>query len=252
MKPKGAWLLIAGWMMGVCLLFSSSTSAQYIDKEDPFFSYRRFYLQLDILENGSRDVKARNDVRAFMRDLADGIIAISAGDMEKAKTRLLKAREIWPEYFGTDFLLARVNEDTGDYKLSARFYKSYLNKLKSFSEGKYRVSGPLMRGITPYRIENYDVAYKMVQNRLKSRGINLALVRPFDAMPGFLKFLPISVMIVIVYAVVSYVVIPYVKRWRHINNPPEGYWVCKKCDAYNANVRLECEKCGAKHDKENS
>ena len=183
-----------------------------------------------------------------MRNLADGIYAISAGDMKKAKTELLKAREIWPEYFGTDFLLARVNEDTGNYQLAAKFYKSYLNNLKAFSEGRYRVSGPLMRGITPYRIENYDDAYALVRHRLKDHGIDLAVVQPFETPLGLLKYLPIFVMLGLAYAAVFYGVIPYIKRRRHINNPPEGYWVCKKCDAYNLNVRLGCEKCGEKHD----
>lgn len=238
---------VVAWMIGLCLLFSNNAFAQYIDKEDPFFSYKRFYSQLDILENASRDEKSRNDIRAFMRNLSDGILAISGGDPGKAKTELLKAREIWPEYFGTDFLLARVNEDTGNYQLAAQFYKSYLNNLKAFSEGRYRISGPLMRGITPYHIENYDDAYALVQHRLKDHGIDLAVVQPFDTPPSFLKYLPIFIMLGLAYAIMVYGVNPYIKRRHHINNPPEGYWVCKKCDAYNLNVRLECEKCGEKH-----
>jgi len=235
-------------MIGLCLLFSNNIFAGYIDNEDPFFSYRRFYSQLDILENASRDEKARSDVTAFMRNLADGIYAISAGDLKKAKTALLKAREIWPEYFGTDFLLARVSEDTGDYKLSAKFYKSYLNNLKALSEGRYRISGPLMRGITPYSIENYNDAYALVQRRLRGHGIDLAAVQPFDTMPAFLRFMIIFVILGLAYAIMAYGVIPYFKRRHHVNNPPEGSWVCKKCDAYNLNIRLECEKCGEKHD----
>ena len=239
--------LITAWMIGLCLLFSSNIFAQYIDNEDPFFSYRRFYSQLDILENSSRGGNVRNDVGAFMRNLADGISAISAGDLKKAKTELLKAREIWPEYFGTDFLLARVSEDTGDYQLAARFYKSYLDKLKALSEGRYRISAPLMRGITPYHIENYNDAYALIQHRLKDHGIVLATVQPLDTMPGLLKFLLIFVMLGLVGAALVYGIIPYIKRRHRFNNPPEGHWVCKKCDSYNPNVRLECEKCGEKH-----
>jgi tetratricopeptide (TPR) repeat protein len=241
--------IIVAWIIGLCLLFSSNTSAQNIDKENSFFSYNRFYSQLDILENASRDEKARNDIRAFMRNLADGILAISGGDLKKAKTCLLIAREIWPEYFGTDFLLARVNEDTGNYQLAAKFYKSYLNNLKAFSDGRYRVSGPLMRGITPYRIEGYDDSYALVRHRLKEHGIDLAVVQPFEIPPGFLKYLPIFIILGMASAFVIYGLIPYVKRRHHINNPPEGHWVCKKCDAYNLNVRLECEKCGEKRDR---
>ena len=242
-KRRFAALLIAA---GLCLLFSSNVSAQYIDDEKAFFSYKKFYAQLDLLTHASEAKGIRGDIKAFMRSFADGIYAISAGEPEKAKTKLLKALAIWPEYFGADFLLARVNEDTGNYNLSARFYKSYLNKLKAFSEGRYRISDPLIRGITPYRIENYDDAYVLVRDRLKVRGIDLAAVRPYIVIPAFLIFLVIFVMLGAVYAILVYVVIPYIKRSRHVNNPPKGYWVCKKCETYNLDIRIECEKCGEK------
>jgi tetratricopeptide (TPR) repeat protein len=237
---------VVAWIVGLCLLFSSSAFAQYLDNEDLFFSYKRFYAQLDILNtiSGNRDV--RKDIKDFMRNFSEGIYAISAGDPVKAKPKLLKALAIWPEYFGTDFLLARVNEDTGDYDLSARFYKSYLNKLKAFSEGRYRISGPIMRGITPYRIENYDDAYTLVRDRLEARGIDLAAVRPFSTVPSFLRSFTIFVMLVAIYAIMAYMVIPYIKRRQRISNPPKGSWVCKKCETYNNNILKECEKCGEK------
>ena len=237
---------VAVWIIGSCLLFSSNASAQYLDSEKSFFSYERFYAQLDILNGISESRSARRDTRDFARNLADGIYAISADDPVKAKAKLLRALAIWPEYFGTAFLLARVSEDTGDYNLSARFYKSYLNKLKAFSEGRYRISGPLMRAITPYRIESYDDAYALVRDRLKGRGIDLAMVRPFDTVPSFLRFLIVLVALGAVYAIMAYGVIPYIRRRQHINNPPEGSWVCKKCEAYNSNILKECERCGEK------
>ena len=222
--------------------------AQYIDNEKPFFSYERFYKQLDMLTNAAESGDIRSDIKAFMLNFADGIRAISAGDSEKAKKKLLKALSIWPEYFGADFLLARISEDTGNYKLSARFYKSYLNKLKAFSEGNYRISGPLMRGITPYQIENYDDAYALVRQRLKAHGIDLAVARPYYIMPSFYRLLIIIITLGLAYATAAYGIIPYIKRWVHINNPPQGSWVCTKCGTYNLNVRIECEKCGKRID----
>src|SRR3989338_2997585 len=232
----------------IYFLMPLSLSAQYLNDEDAFFSYERFYLKAAMLKDVSENRDIRRDVKAFMRNFSDGIYAISAGDLKKAKIKLLKARAIWPEYFGTDFLLARVNEDMGDYKLSARFYKSYLNKLKALSEGRYRISEPLMRGITPYGVERYEDAYVLVKYRLKDYyGIDLTAVRPFYTISGFLRFLIIVVMLGTGYAIVAYVVVPYIKRRQHINNPPEGFWVCKKCGAYNINIRKECEKCGEKN-----
>lgn len=239
-------LFIAAWIIVAYLVSLKFAFAQYLDNENSFFSYKRFYAQLDVLNSMSESKNVRSDIRDFMLKFADGIYAISAGEPAKAKEKLLKAAAIWPEYFGTYFLLARLNEDMGDYGLSARFYKSYLDKLKSFSEGKYRISGPLMRGITPYRIENYDNAYALVRDRLKARGIDLAATKPFETVPNFLRLLIMLVMFGAAYAIMAYRVIPYIRRRRHVNNPPEGSWVCKKCEAYNGNIRKECEKCGEK------
>lgn len=221
-------------------------SAQYIDDENVFFSYERFYLKAAILENVAKDGNVRSDIKAFMRNFSEGIYAISEGDLKKARRKLLRARAIWPEYFGTDFLLARVSEDAGDHGLSAKFYKSYLNKLKALSEGRYRISEPVIKGITPYGIENYDDAYASVKYRLKYYGIDLAAVRPFYTIPGFLRLLIIIAILGLGYAIAIYAVIPYINRRQRISNPPEGFWACKKCGAYNINIRKECEKCGEK------
>jgi hypothetical protein len=235
------------FIVAVCSLITLSLFARFPDDdEDAFFSYDRFYLKAAILNDVAWDRNMRNDVKAFMRNFTDGIYAVSASDPKKAKKRLLRARAIWPEYFGTDFLLARVNEDTGDYGLSARFYKSYLNKLKDFSEGKYRISEPLIRKITPYSIESYDDARELVKYRLKDYGIDLAAVRPFYNLPGFLKFLIMLAALGAGYMIAAYGVIPHIRRRRHAGNPPEGSWECKKCGTYNSNIRKECEKCGEK------
>ena len=237
----------AALLVLVYFLMPLSIFAQYLEDEDTFFSYERFYLKATMLKDVSTDRNIRGDIKAFMQNFSDGIYAISDGNLKKAKTKLLKARAIWPEYFGTDFLLARVNEDMLNYNLSAKFYKSYLNKLKDLSEGRYRISEPLIRGITPYGVERYEDAYVLVKYRLKDYyGIDLTAVRPFYTIPGFLKFLIIVVILGSGYAIVAYGVVPYIKRSRHINNPPEGSWVCKKCGAYNINIRKECEKCGEK------
>jgi len=234
--------LLAAFTISLCS--SAHILAQYIDNETPFFSYKRFYAQLDMLTNTSDRADVRSDIRAFMRNLADGIRAISEGEPERARAKLLKALGIWPEYFGTYFLLARVSEDEGDYKLSAMFYKSYLNNLKAYSGGEYRVSGPLMKSMTPYNIEPHDEAYAAVRDRLKARGIDLAAVQPYYVMPNYFRTLMIVVIFGAGCAIAFYVIIPYLKRWRHMHNPPEGSWVCGRCAAYNLNIMIECEKCG--------
>ena len=244
-KPMGKmkYLKIAFFVL-IYSLVPLCLFAQYLDGEDAFFSYERFYLKAGMLKDVSSDGNVRSDIKAFMQNFSDGIYAISAGDPKRAKTKLLRARAIWPEYFGTYFLLARVNEDTGDYNLSARFYKSYLNKLQNLSDGRYRISESLIKAITPYGIENYHDAHDLVEYRLKGYGIDLSAVRPFYTISGFLRFLIILVVLAAGYSIVAYVVVPRINRKQRINNPPEGAWACKKCGTHNINIRKECEKCG--------
>ncbi len=231
----------------VFFLIPLSLFAQSLDDEDAFFSYDRFYSKALMFRNVSKDGSLRNDIKAFMDNFSDGIYAISADDLKKAETKILKARAIWPEYFGTDFLLARLNEDAGNYNLSARFYKSYLNKLKDLSGGRYRISESLIRIMNPYGTEDYDEAHELVKYRLRDYGIDLAAVRPFYTISGFLRALIIIVLLGAGYVIVIYGIIPYVRRRRHINNPPEGFWICRRCGADNINIRKECEKCGRKN-----
>ena len=237
-------LIILVFFTAVCAWCPLWLFTQESVEENIFFSYKRFHLQMSVLKDPPRDGIVQTNISAFMQNYSDGIYAISAGELEKAKIKLLKARVIWPEYFGTDFLLARVNEDEGHYGRSARFYKSYLNKLKSFSTGEYRVSEKVIRAIIPHQIENYSVAYILVEERLRRYGIDLAGVRPVYTTLPFLKYLIIFFIIGIGYAAVVYKGIPYIKKRQLIKNPPEGFWVCNNCGTKNILLQKKCEKCG--------
>ena len=237
-------LIILVFFTAVCAWCPLWLFAQGSAEENIFFSYKRFHPQMSVLKDPPRDGIVQTSVSDFMQNYSDGIYAISAGELEKAKIKLLKARVIWPEHFGTDFLLARVNEDEGHYGLSARFYKSYLNKLKSFSTGKYRISEKFIAAITPHQIENYSLAYILVEERLRRHGIDLARVRPIYTILPFLKYLIILFIIGAGSTAVVYKGIPYIKKRRLMKNPPEGFWVCNNCGMTNTLLRKECEKCG--------
>lgn len=238
--------IITALLLLTCSLIPLSLHAQHGNHEDELFSYDRYYLNAGMLREASKSGNVQGVIRAFMRNFSDGIYAISSGDLKKAKIKLLKARAIWPEYFGADFLLGMISEEAGDYGLAARFYKSYLIKLKALSGGEYRISEPIMRSITPYRIEDYDQAYVAVKYRLKDRGIDLSAVQPFYAIPGFIKFLLIIITLWAGYKLMSYKILPYFSRRQRIGHPPKGLWTCKKCAAFNLNILKECEKCGQK------
>lgn len=236
-------LIILVFFTAVCVWCPLCLFTQESVEENIFFSYEKFYPQACVVKDPPRDGIVQTNISAFMQNYSDGIYAISAGELEKAKIKLLKARVIWPEYFGTDFLLARVNEDEGHYVRSARFYKSYLNKLRSFSTGEYRVSGKFIESITPYQIENYNDAYIFVEERLRQYGIDLARVRPIYTILPFLKYLIIFFIIGTGYIAVAYKGIPYIKKRQLIKNPPEGFWVCNNCGTKNTLLQKKCEKC---------
>ncbi|MBL7157045.1 MAG: hypothetical protein ISS92_02655 [Candidatus Omnitrophica bacterium] len=236
-------LIISVFFTLACAWCSLWLFAQESREENIFFSYERFYLQAGVIKDPPRDGIVQANISDFLQNYSDGIYAISAGKLKKAEAKLLKARVIWPEYFGTDFLLARVNEDEARYALAARFYKSYLNKLKSFFTGEYRFSEKFIEATTPYKVENYNDAYMLVEERLKRYGIDLARVRPIYTVLPFLKYLIIFFIIGAGYFAVVYKGLPYIKKQQLIKNPPEGFWVCNNCGTENTLLQKECEKC---------
>jgi len=227
----------------VALLMILPVSITAAEEEVHFFSYERFFLNEDLVSRIPSDGKLQTELNKFASDFRNGVYALSSGNLKAAQKNLLKAREIWPEYFGTDFLLALVYEQTGDNETAARYYKSYLNKLKSFHSGEYRISAPLIRSLTSYGIEEYGPARELVVERLAFYGINLNNVRPVITVPGFLLPFFLIVFFVTAYILVRYKLVPYLKKRERIKNPPEGFWVCPHCGADNPEAVKECEEC---------
>ena len=217
-------------------------AAQYED-EKMFFSYERFHGKAALTQPAARDGMLQKNVSMFLDEFSRGIYAISGGDMEMAERRLKKARVIWPEYFGTDFLLARVNEDAGNMPLAARYYKSYLNKLRAFWLRENRISEKIIKAITPYTVENYDRAKDAVSRRLRAHGIELDRVRPIYTIPPLVKALAMFLAAAAGYVLLVYSILPYARKRRHIAGAPEGYWVCPKCGAVNTVIEKECGTC---------
>ncbi len=211
--------------------------------EETFFYCNRFIVNRGVIDNISGDGKAQKDLRRFIDSFAEGVNALSDGRVDEARLHLLKAREIWPEFFGTDFLLALVYEDSGDFRTAARYYKSYLNKLKAFHAGYYRISGPLIRSLMSFDIESYDDARQFVKERLRWYDIRLESVLPVITPPPFLFFLIFAAVLVAVYFVVYFWLVPYLKRQHRIKNPPEGFWICPHCGTANSELNKVCQEC---------
>lgn len=226
------------------LIILHSGICAFSQDDHSFFSYKRFYLNKDVTSKFSSGGGAKNELLKFVKSYEEGLYAFSNGDFKKAEKNFLEARKRWPEYYGTDFLLALTYEQMGQYPKAARYYKTYLNKLRYLQEGEYRISGPLIISLTFGRIEPYKEAREIVSEHLQIYGIDLSRVRPVYSLPFFLLPIVVGLGIAALYIYVFYHLIPYLKRLRRRLHPPEGYWVCPKCGAQNTNLSKECEDCG--------
>ncbi len=218
-------------------------SAETLPAEKVFFSHKRFVLNIGLIGKVSESKGTRKELDRFTQSFTKAKELISEGRLEEAKAELFRAMKVWPEYFGTDFLLALVYEDSGNIALASRFYKSYLNKLRDFHRGKHKISETLIRVLTEGDIENYSVAYKMVEKHLAEHGIELGRVRPVAGFPVVFFYLIVLVLSIAVYLGIVYRLVPYLERRRRIKHPPEGFWVCEYCGTTTPNLSNVCNKC---------
>jgi len=226
------------------LLSAAGSGADPRSGEDDFFSYRRFLIQYWVIDKVSGGGRVQADLRKFTKTYSDGINAFSSGEWRKAGSYFREAGRIWPEFPGTDFLIALVHERQGDRHTAARYYKSYLNKLRDLNAGRYRISAPVIRGLLGRDPEDPGRARAIIGGHLERYGIDLDKVRPVISVPPFAVFLPAVVVLALSYLAVSRILMPYWDRQRRIKNPPEGFWVCAGCGTGNPVLRKECEKCG--------
>jgi tetratricopeptide (TPR) repeat protein len=212
--------------------------------DDHFFSFQRLRLRPALTQEILSAGKAQEELARFASYYQKGLVLYSEGKPEKAERSFMSARKAWPEYFYTDFLIALILDDRGDYAKSARFYKSYLNKLNEYHKGNYRISGPLISSFSSGRIESYDIAYTAVDARLAGYGINIRKVRPVHSPPFFL--IPIVTVLSFAgfYFMLFYVLAPLIRKKQREKNPPEGFWTCPNCGEYSPELARECVSCG--------
>lgn len=233
--------------LSLIILFTAVLNVSAGEKngeDETIFSYKRYYLNPGVpLELGDKERLTR-EIGRFRQYFTDGINAFSSGNMTGSREDLFAARAIWPEYFNTDLLIALSYENDGDVKEGAKFYKSYLNKLKDFHKNKYRISAPLISSFSSGEVAEYAKAYELVRGRMAGYGIDIDKVSPAVVLPEFLAPSIAAAIILCVYLFFRCYLLPYWRRRRRIANPPQGFWVCKKCVTDNTLLDKECGKCG--------
>lgn len=213
-------------------------------QDDDFFSPERFSLRIGEIDRISGNGNLQRSIRKFIEAFTRGKEELSEGNFTAAEPDLHFARDVWPEFYGTDFLLALLYERTGNIDAAARYYKSYLIKLKAFESGSYGMSESIIRSILPYRPEKYETAFALVDARLSQEGISIKRVRPMGGNPAFIYSLAAALFIIAFCVVVCRRVWHFAGKWYKINHPPAGFWVCRHCLTENPDPNKVCQECG--------
>ncbi|MFH1310228.1 MAG: hypothetical protein ABIH85_06100 [Candidatus Omnitrophota bacterium] len=212
--------------------------------EKQFFSYKRFSLNQGVAVNLPSDGKIHNDINAFVANFSEGLSSFSAKKYDESQKYFLTARKAWPEYFNTDFCIAMLYEKEGKYKKASQYYKSYLEKLKSFHQRKYVISESLILSFTSGNIDDYDYAYVNIKTRLAKVGIDIDKIKIPFRFTGFLVVSAILGVVFLMYLFNSCCIAPYLKKRYRMKHVSEGFWVCPNCIEVNPNLVKECGKCG--------
>ncbi|MBF0253155.1 MAG: hypothetical protein HQL29_05000 [Candidatus Omnitrophica bacterium] len=92
-------------------------------------------------------------------------------------------------------------------------------------------------------IEKYDAAKLLVDDRLKTYDLDLENVRIAGMIPRFAKPYIFLLGALLVYLFLTKKLLPVIRKWNYIKNPPEGYWVCPKCQEFIPELSNYCNKC---------
>lgn len=225
------------------LVFLLPVTESTVQAEEDFFSYQRFFLDDDVLAQIPADGRAKTQIRDFSVYYTEGLYHFSAGHYEDSKRFLKRARRTWPEFYAADFLIAMVYEMQDEPSIAARYYKSYLTKLRHLNRGHYRISAPAIRAITRGGTESYAHARRRVKNRLEGYGIQLEDVRPARASPVFFQRVLLLLFFLGIVVFITHKIFPLYRKKKQVREAPEGFWVCPRCLETNPDLRKECAKC---------
>ena len=232
----------------IIILFSCPLSrGQDVYPQERFFSTERFLLAADLLSSLRGSPESRKDLKLFAKYFTKGAYDLSDGNYRQALKSLQNARRMWPEYFGTDFLIALALEESGDIRKAARFYKGYLDKLKTLELGHFPISGPLIRSLSVDSVDNYTESNMRIMYHLKKNGIDLARVKLPVFMPDFVKITILFFLLVTVAVIARYTIVPYLEMRNRIKHVAAGYRICRKCGEINPDLSKECGQCGSKY-----
>ncbi|MBF0494948.1 MAG: hypothetical protein HQL28_07475 [Candidatus Omnitrophica bacterium] len=242
MAVKYRLIVLAGLVIGLLLPVVAAGAGGVLDGKR-LSEYAARADSQEIVGKLSGNPRVAGDFRNFLRYFALGVEYYKIKEYGHSTDAFLRSREYWPEFFGVDLAIAMAFDGRGDAANAARFYKSYLLKLKKFREGEYRISAPIISFITEGKAEKYDDAEKEIREHLKAKGIDLDKVRPFSDSWKYVFICILTFAALAVCTALYKTIWPALKRWHRIHNPPEGFWVCRKCGARSPVLSNSCVEC---------
>lgn len=243
MDPRAVLAMFKRTLAALFLLFIFFQSPA-LARDDGFFTTKRFALKTEVIRSMSVEDQVQKGLKDFSVIFARALDEFMAGDISAAEADLLRAREMWPEFFGTDFVLALLCEQKRDMATAARYYKSYLNKLGNLNDGRHGISAAVIKSLMPYGVETSDMAGILVGDRLAGYGIDLENVYPMIIVPSFAYQTAGLIAAMIVLSVVWVWLRTLIRRHYRMARVPEGFWICRNCEAENPYPNKICQECG--------
>ena len=226
------------------------SAQEYLDNESDFFSFEKYkytYQYFYRLEQTSLTDAGLTQriVHQLAKNLVNGFDFIGEEEIDIAILEFKKASSALPEYFHSDFLTALSYEKKDDFRSAARFYKSYLEKLKKFQDGLFRLTQPLIEDTVDFNIADYKDAKELISQRMARNGIDIKRV----SSRGF----PLLFVLIIISLMVSGIAyfaakidpvkkIAYKVKAKSIRS--KDSWICLNCGQENANINIKCHRCG--------
>ena len=243
---KSIFLIITGIILMQPFILSAQ---EYSDNEFEFFTFEKYrhtylyfynYQYLDLSGAGS----AARRIQGLAKNFVSGFDAIKKGRIDEAILRFQESSGIVPEYFHIDFIIALTYEKKGDIETAARFYKSYLGKLKKFQGGMYRFTQPLIIKTVDFDISGYEEAKELIDQRMTGYGIDMQRVPSSRYSASF---------IIIIFLVGAGAVLYSLARTNPVKrmiyktkakfNRNKESWICLYCGRENANINRICYGC---------
>jgi len=227
-----------------------SLAKEYPDSEVDFFDFEKYnYTYLYFYNFQHLDLRgaglAARRTKRLAQDFVKGFDAVRKGRTGEAVLQFQRASRLLPEYFHIDFIIALTYEEKGDIKNAARFYKSYLEKLKRFRGGRYRLTQPLIENTVNFKISGYEEAKELVDQRMAKQGIDMQRVSSGRYPMSFIFIILAAIAGAILYALkTAGPVKRIIYKIKAGLNHSEDFWVCQNCGRNNGNINITCYGCG--------